>query len=56
MDDGRLQAVTLLLTTTLVDVLVLLLLARLMRITEVTEVVGLVARRLPRPFRSRLGG
>jgi putative peptidoglycan lipid II flippase len=55
LDDGRLQAVTLLLTTTLVDVVVLLVLSRLMRIREVTEVVGVLARRLPGPLRSRLG-
>jgi putative peptidoglycan lipid II flippase len=47
VDDGRLQAITALLTTTLVDVVVLLLASRLMRISEVTEVVGLVTRRLP---------
>ncbi len=53
LDDGRVQAITLLLTTVLVDVTVLLLLSRAMRIREVTEVAGLVARRLPRPIRSR---
>jgi putative peptidoglycan lipid II flippase len=56
LGDGRVQAVTALLTTTLVDIVVLLLLSRVMRISEVTEVVGLVARRLPGPLRSRLGG
>ena len=55
LDGGRLQAVTLLLTTTLVDVVAVLLLSRLMRITEVNEVVAVVVRRLPGPLRSRLG-
>jgi putative peptidoglycan lipid II flippase len=53
LDDGRLQAVTVLVTTSVVDLVVVLLLARVMRIAEVTEVVSLVARRLPGPLRSR---
>jgi putative peptidoglycan lipid II flippase len=55
-DDGRIQAITLLLSTVLVDVVAFLLLARAMRIREVNEVVSVVARRLPGPLRSRLGG
>ena len=54
LGDGRLQAVTALLTATAVDLLVLLLLSRAMRISEVNEVVGLAVRRLPGPLRSRL--
>jgi putative peptidoglycan lipid II flippase len=50
LDDGRLQAVVALLTTALVDVAAVLLLARVMRIAEVNEVVSLVTRRLPRPL------
>jgi putative peptidoglycan lipid II flippase len=46
--DGKGQAVVLLASTGLVDLLVLLLAARLMRIRELTEVVGLVAGRLRR--------
>jgi putative peptidoglycan lipid II flippase len=48
LGDGKLQAVTLLATTGLVDVAVLLVLARIMRIREVTEVVTLVSSRLRR--------
>ncbi len=51
LNDSRFRAVAFLLTTTLVDVAVVLTASRLMRITEVTEVVGLVTRRLP--FRTR---
>jgi putative peptidoglycan lipid II flippase len=46
--DGKGQALVLLGTTGLLDLAVLLLLARLMRIREVTEVVGLVTGRLRR--------
>jgi putative peptidoglycan lipid II flippase len=56
LDDGRVQAITLLVTVVLVDLAVLLVVSRLMRIREVTEMISLVARRLPGPLRSRLGG
>jgi len=47
-DGGKLQAVVLLGSTGLVDIGVLVALARLMRIEEVNEVVGLLTRRLRR--------
>lgn len=53
LDDGRWQAVVTLVSTTAVDVAVLLLLSRLLRISEVTELVVLVTRRLRRPLRGR---
>jgi len=46
--DSKGQAVALLASTGLVDLVVLLAAARAMRITEVTEVVALVTRRLRR--------
>ena len=46
--DGKVQALVLLASTGLVDLVVLLALARVMRITEVNEVVGLVTGRLRR--------
>ncbi len=50
--DSRLQAVVYLLSTTVVDVVVVLALARAMRIAEVTAVTNLVTRRLPGRSRS----
>jgi putative peptidoglycan lipid II flippase len=46
--DGKVQALTLVATTALVDLVVLLGLSRVLRIEEVGEVVGLVSRRLRR--------
>ena len=46
--DGKVQALTLLVTTGGVDLVVLLLVARLLRISELGEVVALVRRRLGR--------
>ncbi len=46
-DDSKLQALTMLVMTTGVDVVLFLVLARMMRITEVTAVMDLVAARLP---------
>jgi len=46
LGDGKAQALVLLGSTALVDVVLLLLLARLLRIVELTEVVGLLTRRL----------
>jgi putative peptidoglycan lipid II flippase len=48
LGDGKLQALTLLATAGLADLVVLLAAARAMRITEVTEVVALVSSRLRR--------
>jgi putative peptidoglycan lipid II flippase len=46
--DGKVQALTLVLSTCAVDLVVLLLVARALRITEHGEVVGLLRRRLGR--------
>jgi putative peptidoglycan lipid II flippase len=48
LGDGKAQALVLLGSTALVDIVLLLLLARLLRIVELTEVVGLLTRRLRR--------
>ena len=47
VDDGKVQAIVMLLLTTGLDVVLFLVLARLMRITEVTSVMELVSARMP---------
>jgi putative peptidoglycan lipid II flippase len=50
--DGKVQAVTMLVMVTVIDLVVFLLLARLLRITEVTRLVELVTARLGRGRRA----